>query len=63
MADELIPAGGDGESRSEPPPLSPHSPHSAEEVAEGTALILYHLFEDPHYFLSWGAKGYIFYVA
>ena len=50
-------------------PLSPaaraalDAEHKAEELAGETALILYHLFENPQYFLSWGIKGTPFYLA
>ena len=35
----------------------------AEEILEESALIAYHLFEDPTYFLAWGLKGKPFYLA
>ena len=33
------------------------------ELLDETAVIVYHLFEDPRYFLEWGAKGAPFYLA
>ena len=35
----------------------------AEEMLSETALIIYHLFEEPQYFLEWGIKGAPFYLA
>ncbi len=45
-------------------PLKPSADaNHAEEMLSETALIIYHLFEEPQYFLQWGIKGAPFYLA
>jgi hypothetical protein len=44
-------------------PLQKDAADHAEEMMSETALIIYHLFEEPQYFLEWGIKGAPFYLA
>ena len=37
--------------------------HGDNEVLGEGVEVLYHLFEDPHFFLAWGLKGAPFYMA